>query len=76
MVLGTDVDFIMETLPLVRGKDEQQYGEYRTKRVILEIYDELHRAMETGERYQTRLEPPPADQTVAHEPRKRANLQV
>lgn len=64
-----DVDYIMETFPIVKRKDEQKYGEYRTKRVILEIYDEMRRAMETGEPYRTRLEPPPADAAVAHGPR-------
>jgi hypothetical protein len=61
-----DVDYIMETFPIVKRKDEKHYGEYRTKRVILEIYDEIRRAMETGEPYRTRLEPPPADPAVAH----------
>ncbi|NIQ13072.1 MAG: hypothetical protein GTO02_01275, partial [Candidatus Dadabacteria bacterium] len=36
-----DVDYVMETFPIVRRKDEQEYGEYRTKRFILEIYDEM-----------------------------------
>jgi len=63
-----DVDYIMETFPIVKRKDEKLYGEYRTKRVILEIFDEMQRAMETGEMYRTRLVPPPADVAVAHEP--------
>jgi hypothetical protein len=61
-----DVDYIMETFPIVKRKDEQRHGEYRTKRVILEIYDEMARAMRTGEPYRTRLDPPPADPRVAH----------
>ncbi len=36
-----DVDYIMDTFPIVRRKDEQQHGEYRTKRVILELYDRM-----------------------------------
>ncbi len=64
-----DVDYIMETFPIVKRKEEKQLGEFRTKRVILEIYDEMQRAIETGEPYQTRLDPPPADPAVAHEPR-------
>ena len=52
-----DVDYIMETFPIVKRKDEKLYGEYRTKRVILEMYDEMRRAMETGEVYRTRLVP-------------------
>lgn len=45
---------------------EQAHGEYRTKRVILEIYDDMQRASATGEPYRTRLDPPPADPRVAH----------
>ncbi len=66
----------METFPTVKRKDEKQYGEYRTKRVILEIYDEMRRAMETGEPYETRLEPPPADPAVAHAPRERMEIRL
>ena len=56
----------METFPIVKRRDEKEYGEFRTKRVILEIYDELRRAIETGVPYETRLAPPPADEGVRH----------
>ena len=36
-----DVDYIMDTFPIVRRRDEERHGEYRTKRVILEVYDEM-----------------------------------
>ncbi|NDD65550.1 MAG: hypothetical protein EBZ36_16480 [Acidobacteria bacterium] len=55
-----DVDYILDTFPIVRRKDEAAHGEYRTKRAILEIYDALATAMATGEAYRTRLDPPPA----------------
>jgi hypothetical protein len=61
-----DVDYIMETFPIVKRKDEARHGEFRTKRVILEIYDDMARSMQTGEAYQTRLDPPPADPRVGH----------
>ncbi len=61
-----DVDYIMDTFQIVKRKDEQTHGEYRTKQVILEIYDQMHRAMETGRPYETRLDPPPADRGLAH----------
>jgi len=61
-----DVDYIMETFPIVKRRDEKLHGEYRTKRVILEIYDEMQKAIESGEPYQTQLDPPPADAAVAH----------
>ena len=60
------VDYIMETFPTVKKKDEKGHGEYRTKRVILEIYDAMQAAIRTGHPYQTRLDPPPADPRVAH----------
>ena len=56
----------METFPIVKRKDEAAHGEYRTKRVVLEVYDEMRRAMDTGKPYQTWLDPPPADPRVAH----------
>lgn len=59
-------DYVMETVPIVRRRDEQAHGEYRTKRLILEIYDELAEAIATGRPYQTRLDPPLADPRVAH----------
>jgi len=35
-----DVAYILDTFPIVRRKDEAKYGEYRTKRMTLEKYDE------------------------------------
>jgi hypothetical protein len=54
------VSYIMDTFPIVHRKDEEKYnGDYRTKRVILEIYDAMQEATRTGQYYQTRLDPPP-----------------
>ena len=64
-----DVDYIMDTFPIVRRKDEELYGTYRTRDTILEIYDALADAVRTGQPYQTRLNPPPADPSIAHAPR-------
>jgi hypothetical protein len=50
-------------------EDEQQYGEYRTKRVILELYDKMKQAMDSSEPFQTTLQPPPADPLLTHLPR-------
>ncbi len=65
------VDYIMETFPIVKRKDEVKHnGDYRTKRVILEIYDAMKEAVRTGHPYQTRLGPPPADPRCCHPPRE------
>jgi hypothetical protein len=66
-----DADYILETFPIVKKNDEKAHGEYRTKRVILEIYRDMAEAIRTGKPYQTRLDPPPADPCVAH-PLRRA----
>jgi hypothetical protein len=62
-----DVDYIMDTFPIVKRKDEEKHGEYRTKRVILEIYEEMAKAIQTGQPYQTSLDPPPGDPRAAHQ---------
>ncbi len=54
-----DIDYIMDTFPIVRRNDEQKYGDYRTKNLILEIYDELRRAIDTGKSFVSRLGPLP-----------------
>jgi hypothetical protein len=54
-----DVDYIMETFPIVKKKDVQAFGSYRTKELILKVYDAMAQAIRTGEPYQTILDPPP-----------------
>lgn len=61
-----DVDYIMETFPIVKRDDVQRHGDYRTKLLILDVYDRMQRAIDTGEPYQTLLDPPPGDPRVAH----------
>ena len=57
---GHAVDYILDTFPVVRRKDEEKYGDYRTKLVILDIYDRLQQAIQSGEpcRRPCRPEPP------------------
>jgi hypothetical protein len=61
-----DADYILESFPVVKKNDEKAHGEYRIKRVILEIYDAIAEAVRTGRPYRTRLDPAPADPRVAH----------
>lgn len=67
----------METFPIVKRKDEKLYGgEYCTRRLILEVYEEMRKEMETEEAYRTRLVPVPGDRAMAHEPKEIANIQI
>ena len=77
-----DVDYILETFPIVKRKDEAAHGEYRTKRVILEMYDQMAAlpvmsvpspkdasvgyTVPDVSQWATWLSPPPADPSVAH----------
>jgi hypothetical protein len=40
-----ETDYILDTFPIVRRKDEAAHGEYRTKRLILERYDAMASAV-------------------------------
>lgn len=65
-IAHADVDYIMDTFPIVRRNDERHHGTYRTKQVVLEIFDELQRAIDTGKPFVSRLDPPPGDPRAAH----------
>ena len=53
-----DVDYILDTFPIVRKHDEADHGEYRTKRLILQSYDAMA-AASSGHRYTAPVTPPP-----------------
>lgn len=78
-----DAAYIMDTFPIVRRKDEEAHGHYRTKATILEMYEQMA-ALPTinvphpkgldepypvpdVSQFETWLSPPPADPRVAHE---------
>ena len=76
------VDYILDTFPIVKRKDEARTeetnaadevvkpGRYITKDTILEIYDAMAESTRTGSPYQTRLNPPPADPRCCHPPKQ------
>ncbi|GAB4367785.1 MAG: N-6 DNA methylase [Elainellaceae cyanobacterium] len=69
-----DVAFVMETFAIIKRKNEQKHGFYRTRDRILDVYDLLTEAIRTGHSYKTVLDPPPADLGVAH-PSGKATIQ-
>nr|WP_246127512.1 hypothetical protein [Amycolatopsis rhizosphaerae] len=61
-----DADYILDTFPIVKRKDEAKYGSYRTKELILAEYDRMAAAgvslttpLIDGENYTSTLNPPP-----------------
>ena len=66
---GLDRDddaYVLDTFPVVRKRDEAKHGEFRTARVILDVYDRMAGAARTGVPYATLLDPPPAGPRVTH----------
>ena len=63
-----DVDYIMDTFSIVKRKDMAEHGLYRTKELILAVYDRMSNAIDTGEPYQTILDPPPAHPSLCLNP--------
>ena len=53
------VAYIMETFPIVKRKDEDAHGGYRTKDRILALYDKLQHCLATGQPFKSTLNPPP-----------------
>ena len=53
VIAREDVDYVMETFPIVKRKDIAAHGEYRTKSLILETYDAMAQAIETGVPYES-----------------------
>lgn len=60
-----DVAYIMDTFPIVKKKDEAKHGEFRTARVILEMYDAMARAVATGIPYRGAVERGPLPRSGA-----------
>jgi hypothetical protein len=56
-----EVEHVMDSFEALRRREEnpQNFGEFRTKRLILERYDAMAEAERTGMPYQTILDPPP-----------------
>ncbi|MER5582532.1 DNA methyltransferase [Streptomyces asoensis] len=54
-----DVEYVMDTFPTVRKREEALQGTYRTKDLILDIYDRMENARAADDEYRTVLDPPP-----------------
>lgn len=54
-----DVEYMMDSFPIVRRKEELEFGEFRTRRLILEVFDAIQNAKDNGVCYESALMPPP-----------------
>ena len=66
----SQAEWLLNSFTVLQRYEEHDYGEFRTKHIILEIYDAMQEAIRTDHTYQTRLDPPPADPRCCHPPRE------
>lgn len=52
-----EVDYVMDTFPIVKRKDEAAHGSFVTKKRILAVYNDMQIAIDSGEPYESPLEP-------------------
>jgi hypothetical protein len=61
-----DTAYILDTFPIVKRKDEEKHGHYRTKDRILDLYDALAECQRTSKAFVSPLNPAPASMAAAH----------
>lgn len=59
-------EWLLDSFTVLCKYEEREHGEFRTKRIVLEIYDKIAAAKKEGRPYTTPLNPPPADQRCCH----------
>ena len=69
----SEADHVLDSFPVVRKYEEAApekggHGEFRTKRMVLELYDQMAEAARTGVPWRSPLDPPPGE-GPRHRPR-------
>ena len=59
-------EWLIDSFTVLRKYEERDHGEFRTKRLVLEIFDEIEAANQAGRVFRTRLDPEPADPSLCH----------
>ncbi len=62
----SQAEWLIDSFTVLRKYEERDYAEFRTKRLVLEVYDEIEAAKQAGNPYRTRLVPAPADPSLCH----------
>jgi hypothetical protein len=60
------IKYVLDTFPIVRRKDETTFGSYRTKEVILQVFDVISEAATKRMAFRTTILPPPGDLACCH----------
>jgi hypothetical protein len=60
---------LFDAFPVLKARELENDGEFTTRSMAIAVYRLMAEATRTGKAYQTRLDPPPADSSVAHSTR-------
>ena len=58
-VSRSQVNWVLDSFRVLEKNESKDYGEYRTKRLILEVFDAMEQAIDAEEPYETPLKPAP-----------------
>ncbi len=64
-----DAGYILDCFDVIRRRDETEFGEYRTKRLVLAAYDSFCESRRNGLIYKSSINPPVSSFRCAHKPR-------
>ncbi len=67
----SEAGHILDSFPVLRKYEERDFGEFRTRRLVLDFYDRMAAATESGIPYETPIDPPPGH-GPRHEPQPSA----
>lgn len=55
----SEVEHMLNTFVVLKRDEERDFGEFRTRRLVLDFYDRMTAAKESGTTYETPITPPP-----------------
>src|SRR6516225_8837790 len=59
-------EWLLDSFTVLRKYEEADHDEFRTKRLVLEIFDEIAMVRKAGSVFRTRLDPGPADPSCCY----------
>ena len=62
----SDAEWVLDSFPVLKKNEQSKLGEFRTKRLVLAMYDAMAEAQRTATAFASPLTPPPADPRAAH----------
>lgn len=65
-----DVGYIMSRFPILQRREEENYGTYRTKELVTQIYEKMEKAIKHEKMYESIVVPKPGDIECTHKMKK------